>query len=48
LFGPDGSLRATMLLREGFELRQVAGDLAIGTWRDALDVEYVRVYAVER
>jgi hypothetical protein len=48
VFRRDGSLRATVRLPEGFELRQVADDLAIGTWRDGLDVEYVRVYRIER
>lgn len=48
VFGPDGALSATVLMPSGFDLQHVAGGLAIGTWRDALDVEYVRVYRVER
>jgi hypothetical protein len=48
VFGRDGMLQATVTLPAGFQLRQVTGDLAIGTWRDALDVEYVRVYGIDR
>jgi hypothetical protein len=46
VFGPDGSLRATVPVPPRFQLLQVARRRAIGAWRDTLDVEYVRVYAI--
>jgi hypothetical protein len=48
VFGADGTLRATVTMPPAFDLRQVAGDLAMGVWRDELDVEHVRVYGVDR
>jgi len=46
VFDPDGRLRATVRVPPRFALRDVAGGVMVGTWRDALDVEYVRAYPV--
>jgi hypothetical protein len=32
----------------GFEVLEIGDDRALGVWRDALDVEYLRVYAIEK
>ncbi len=48
IFGPDGLLAGTIHLPDQLELRFATGDRLAGVWRDEMDVQSVRVYAIER
>lgn len=48
VFDPEGRLLATVELPEDLVVRQIGRDWVLGTWRDALDVEHVRVHGLER
>lgn len=47
VFDADGVAVARVRLPEGFRLFAVEGDRLVGVARDALDVEYVRVYRLD-
>lgn len=46
VFGPDGVLVARARLPERVQLMDVRGSRVLGLWKDADDVEHVRVYAL--
>lgn len=48
ILGHDGAWLGTLRLPERFVLMEVGSDYLLGTWRDALGVESVRLYGLER
>jgi hypothetical protein len=48
VFSPDGIWMGDVALPDGFEPTQILDNEMIGVWRDELDVEYVRAYALTR
>jgi hypothetical protein len=48
VFSPEGFWMGDVVLPDGFEPTQILGDEMIGVWRDELDVEHVRAYALTR
>ncbi|MDT8368769.1 MAG: hypothetical protein RQ745_06150 [Longimicrobiales bacterium] len=48
IFDPKGRLTATVKVPADYEVLSVAGDEVVAVWKDDLDVEYVRVHAIER
>jgi hypothetical protein len=48
VFAPDGEWLGEVEMPMGFEVLEIGDDRALGVWRDALDVEYLRVYAIEK
>jgi len=48
VFSHAGVLLGTFTLPDRFEPFQFGGDYVLGVWRDELDVEFVRVYGLER
>lgn len=44
VFDPDGRLVGPVELPAGFQVLDIGGDYVLGVWRDALGVEYVRMY----
>jgi hypothetical protein len=48
VMAPDGSVRARLHLPAGFRVMQVDDSVVTGIYRDDDDVEFVRVYAIQR
>lgn len=48
VFDPAGAWLGVVELPESFEMTHVLSDRIAGIWRDELDIEYARVYALER
>jgi hypothetical protein len=48
VFGPDGRLFGAVVMPERFTLLQVGPDWVLGVGLDELDVEYVRLYRLEK
>jgi len=48
VFRVDGPLMGTVELPLGFEITEIGPDYVLGIWRDDLEVEYVRLYGLER
>jgi hypothetical protein len=48
VFDPDGAWLGVVELPESFQMTHVLSDRVAGIWRDELDIEYARVYALER
>jgi hypothetical protein len=48
VFAPDGKWLGEVDLPMGFEVLQIGADRILGVWTDALDVEYLRVYAIDK
>jgi hypothetical protein len=48
VFSPDGVWLGEVTFPERFQPTQILEDEVLGVWRDELDVEYVRVYALRR
>jgi hypothetical protein len=48
VFDPDGVGHGTVELPSDLEVQHIGADHVLGTWRDALGVEYVRRYRLER
>ncbi len=48
VFGPDGLALGPVETPPGLSVREIGRDYVIGTWRDELDVEHVRLYALRR
>jgi len=46
VFTPAGHLLGTLMLPAGFGVTQIGDDFVLGAWRDDLDVEHVRSYAL--
>jgi hypothetical protein len=43
---PEGRLLGDVQTPAGFIVHEIGDDWMIGVWRDALDVEYIRLYAI--
>lgn len=48
VFDPEGRLLGPMQLPGTFTPFQIGRDVVLGTWRDELDVEHLRLYALQR
>jgi hypothetical protein len=48
VFGPDGRLRGSIVTPAGFSVREIGQDYLLGTSRDEMDVERVRMYRLGR
>lgn len=48
IFEHSGVLRAKAILPARFRPMHIGDDFVLGVWRDAIDVEYVRMYALRR
>ena len=48
VFSIEGHLLGSVALPTGFEIHEIGPDYLLGIWRDELDVEYIRVYSLER
>jgi hypothetical protein len=48
VFGPDGLALGAVETPAGVTVREIGRDYVLGTWRDELDVEHVRLYALQR
>ncbi|HEX9094463.1 MAG TPA: hypothetical protein VF902_10845, partial [Coriobacteriia bacterium] len=48
VFGPDGLALGPVETPPGLTVRQIGRDYVLGTWRDELDVEHVRLYGLQR
>ncbi|MEX0893724.1 MAG: hypothetical protein WEB88_16275 [Gemmatimonadota bacterium] len=48
IFSVDGPLQGSVALPPDFEIHQIGSDYLLGIWRDDMDVEHVRMYALER
>jgi hypothetical protein len=44
VFSAEGEMLATMSLPERFVIRDAGDDYVLGTWRDELEIEHVRLY----
>lgn len=48
VFTPDGELLGAIETPPGVAVREIGRDYLLGTWSDELDVQYVRLYRLER
>lgn len=48
VFDPEGRLLGVVELPERFRPRQIGADFVLGIWTDEVDVQYVRLYGLER
>ena len=48
VFSPDGVALGVVETPPGLSVREVGRDYVLGTWRDDLDVEHVRLHALQR
>ncbi|MDT8341064.1 MAG: hypothetical protein RQ751_06085 [Longimicrobiales bacterium] len=48
IFDPQGRLTATVAVPADYRLLSVTADEVVALWKDELDVEYVRIHALER
>ena len=48
VFARDGTLLGDVALPAGTEPLEIGGDYLLALWRDALDVEFVRMYRIDR
>lgn len=48
VFSPDGVMLGAVETPRGLSVREIGRDYVLGTWRDALDVEHVRLYDLRR
>jgi hypothetical protein len=48
VYSPDGRRLAALTMPARFRTLEVSRDAVLGVWRDSLDVEYVRVYGLQR
>lgn len=48
VFGPDGVVLGVVQTPPGLNVREIGRDYVLGTWRDADEVEHVRLYALRR
>jgi hypothetical protein len=48
IYGPEGKLLGSVHLPDDFRPTHFGGDFVLGVWRDKLEVERVRMYALEK
>jgi hypothetical protein len=48
IFSADGAWLGSVTMPSRFTVYNIGGDFVIGSWRDGLDVEYVRMYRLSR
>lgn len=48
VFDPEGRMLGTVTLPDGLEIKQIGDDFLLGVWRDDLDVQHVRMYALQK
>lgn len=48
VFSVTGELLGSVVLPERFEIHEIGSDYILGVWRDELDVEFIRMYALRR
>jgi hypothetical protein len=48
VFGADGGLRARVSLPAGVDVLEIGDSYILGLWKDDMDVEYVRMYTLDR
>jgi hypothetical protein len=48
VFSESGYLLGSVVLPEGFQIHEIGTDYVLGVWRDELDVEFIRMYALHR
>lgn len=48
VFRTDGPLMGRIGLPEGFDVLEIGRDYVLGIWRDDLEVEYIRLYGLDR
>jgi hypothetical protein len=48
VFDPTGRWMTTLTMPVAFEIHDVGEDYILGIWRDEMDVEYVRMYSLDR
>ena len=48
VFSRDGSLLGDVRVPERFEVHQIGEDWILGTWRDEIDVEHVRLHRIDK
>jgi hypothetical protein len=48
VFAPDGLVLGAVETPPGLTVREIGRDYVLGTWSDELDVEHVRLYALQR
>ena len=48
VFDPDGIWLGTVATPRGLRVTEIGTDYVVGVWRDELDVEYIRVYDLEK
>lgn len=48
VFDPDGAYLGSIIVPAGFAIHQIGDDFMLGRWTDDMDVEYVRMYALEK
>ena len=48
IFDTDGQLEATLDAPVGHTMLEIGEDYVLAVWKDELDVEYVRMFGLER
>jgi hypothetical protein len=48
VFDPEGIMQATVELPVGLDPTHIGNDFVLGTWKDDVDVEHVRLYGLDR
>ena len=48
LFDPSGRWITTLTMPVAFEIHDIGEDYILGVWKDDMDVEYVRMFSLER
>jgi hypothetical protein len=48
VFDPEGRYLGDLTVPAGFNVFEIGPDVIIGRWTDDLDVEYVRLYRIEK
>jgi hypothetical protein len=48
VFDPEGRWVTTLILPDSFRVHDIGEDYILGVWQDDLDVEYVRMYSLDR
>jgi hypothetical protein len=48
VFSPAGEWLTTLKLPQSLEMNEIGEDYILGVWKDEMDVEYVRMYSLDR
>jgi hypothetical protein len=48
VFDRDGRARGTLTTPDGLDVESIGADYILGVWKDDLDIEFVRRYALKR